>query len=162
MTNYRRNRIAGGCDFFTVNLAERRLTLLTDHIDLLRAAFRYARMRHPFTIEGIVVLPDHLHAIRRLPEGDDDFSLRWRMIKSAFSRSLPPGERISASRLRKGERGLWQRRYWEHTIRNDSDFSQHMDYVHFNPVNYGFVLQVKDWPYSSFHRLVRLGVYPGD
>jgi putative transposase len=162
MTNYRRNRVAGGCYFFTVNLAERRSNLLTDHIDLLRRAFRYARLRHPFTIESIVVLPDHLHAVWSLPEGDDDFSLRWRLIKSAFSRSLPPGERISASRLRKGERGLWQRRYWEHTIRNDGDFARHMDYVHFNPVKHGFVRRVADWPYSSFHRMVRLGAYPED
>jgi putative transposase len=162
MTNYRRNRIAGGCYFFTVNLAERRLSLLTDHITLLREAFRYARLRHPFTIEGIVILPDHLHAIWTLPKGDDDFSLRWRLIKSAFSRGLPSGERISASRLRKGERGVWQRRYWEHTIRDDSDFARHMDYVHFNPVKHGHVARIADWPHSSFHRLVKLGVYPSD
>jgi putative transposase len=162
MTNYRRNRIVGGCYFFTVNLAERRLSLLTDHIALLRGAFRYARLRHPFTIDGIVILPDHLHAIWTLPKGDDDFSLRWRLIKSAFSRGLPAGERISASRLRKGERGLWQRRYWEHTIRDDGDFARHMDYVHFNPVKHGYVARIVDWPHSSFHRLVRLGVYPTD
>ena len=162
MTNYRRNRVAGGCYFFTVNLAERRLKLLTDHIGGLRAAFRYTRARHPFEIEGIVVLPDHLHAIWTLPEGDTDFPLRWRLIKSTFSRSLPRGERISASRSAKGERGVWQRRYWEHTIRSDDDYARHMDYVHFNPAKHGLVRRVKDWPYSSFHRFVRLGVYADD
>jgi putative transposase len=162
MTNCRRNRLGGGCFFFTVNLAERRLTLLTEHVGLLRAAFRYARSRHPFTIDGIVILPDHLHAIWTLPDGDHDFALRWRLIKSAFSRNLTPGERVSESRLRKGERGVWQRRYWEHTIRGDSDFARHMDYIHFNPVKHRYVRRVRDWPYSSFHRMVRLGVYPED
>jgi REP-associated tyrosine transposase len=162
MTNYRRHRIAGGCYFFTANLAERRSRLLTEHIDLLRAAFRYTRSRHPFTIDAIVVLPDHLHAIWTLPEKDRDFALRWRLIKATFSRRLPTGERISLSRAAKGERGIWQRRYWEHAIRDDNDFARHMDYIHINPVKHGLVNRVRDWPYSSFHRLVRQGVYPVD
>ena len=162
MTNYRRNRVAGGCYFFTVNLAERRLQLLTEHIDLLRAAFRYSRRRHPFQIDAIVILPDHLHAIWTLPEGDADFPLRWRMIKSAFSRALPRGERVSRSRADKGERGIWQRRYWEHTLRDEGDFTRHADYIHFNPVKHRYVARVKDWPYSSFHRMVRFGIYPED
>ncbi len=162
MTTYRRNFVQGGCFFFTVNLAERRLRLLTDHIDLLREAVRSARRRHPFAIEGIVVLPDHLHAILTLPEGDADFAVRWRLIKATFSRRLPRGERISASRARKGERGIWQRRYWEHTLRDDGDFARHMDYIHINPVKHGHVTRVSDWPHSSFHRLVRRGVYPAD
>src|ERR1700687_1279880 len=102
MTNYRRNFVPGGSFFFTVNLAERRSRLLTEHVGLLRAAFRDTRARHPFAIEAIVILPDHLHAVWTLPEGDADFALRWRLIKSAFSRGLPGGERISASRLGKG------------------------------------------------------------
>lgn len=162
MTNYRRNIVPGGSYFFTVNLADRQSALLTDNIAGLRSAFRYARGRHPFTIEAIVVLPDHLHAIWTLPEGDADYSLRWRLIKSTFSRALPNGERLSASRSSKGERGIWQRRYWEHTLRDENDFARHMDYIHFNPVKHGHVARVKDWPYSSFHRMVRMSVYPED
>jgi putative transposase len=111
MTDYRRNFIAGGSFFFTVNLAERRLRLLTEHIDELRTALRQTRRHHPFTIDAMVVLPDHLHAVWTLPENDPDFARRWRLIKSAFSRSLATGERISRSRAAKGERGVWQRRY---------------------------------------------------
>jgi putative transposase len=162
MARYRRNFVSGGCYFFTVNLADRRLRLLTDHIDLLRAAVRETKARHPFSIEAIVVLPDHLHAIWCLPENDCDFATRWRLIKSGFSRALPRGERISKSRDSKGERGIWQRRYWEHTLRDDRDVERHMDYIHFNPVKHRHVAQVKDWPYSSFRRMVRLGVYPPD
>ena len=127
MTNYRRNFVPGGSYFFTVNLADRRLRLLSDHIDLLRAAFRDTRTRHPFLIDAIVVLPEHLHAIWTLPEGDRDFATRWRLIKSGFSRGLPRGEHVSASRLEKGERGIWQRRYWEHTLRDEADYARHAD-----------------------------------
>ena len=160
MTAYRRNLVAGGTFFFTVNLADRRLPLLTDNIELLRAAFRYTRQRHPFMIDAIVVLPDHLHAIWTLPAGDSDFATRWRLIKTTFSRALRPTERVSASRSRKGERGIWQRRFWEHTIRDSGDFARHMDYTHFNPVKHGHVERVQDWPFSSFHRIVRLGCFP--
>src|SRR5262245_3269159 len=162
MTNYRRNLVAGASYFFTLNLADRRSRRLTENVSLLGTAFHYTRARHPFAIEAIVVLPDHLHTIWTLPEGDSDFALRWRLSKSAFSRGLPAGEQISASRASKGERGIWQRRYWEHTIRDDGDFARHVDYIHFNPVKHGQVRQVKDWPYSSFYRLVRLGTYPED
>jgi putative transposase len=122
MTNYRRNFVSGGSYFFTVNLAERRLRLLTDNIDLLRAVFRDTRRRHPFTIDAVVVLPDHLHAVWTLTRGDADFAISWWLIKAAFSRRLPPSESVSASRLRKPERGIWQRRYWEHTLRDEDDF----------------------------------------
>ena len=162
MTNNRRNHIAGATYFFTVNLAERRSRLLTEQIDLLRAAFRETRANHPFGIEAIVVLPDHLHAIWSLPESDRNDATRWRLIKAHFSRALPKGERISPSRLSKGERGIWQRRYWEHTLRDERDFARHADYIHFNPVKHGQVTRVVDWPHSSFHRMVRLGVYPAD
>lgn len=162
MTSYRRNFVVGGTFFFTVNLADRRLGLLVQHIDLLRAAFRDARLRHPFTIEAVVVLPDHLHTIWTLPEADSDFATRWRLVKSSFSRALPPVELISESRKGKGERGIWQRRYWEHTIRNEADFARHVDYIHINPVKHGYVARVRDWPHSSFHRMVRDGIYPED
>jgi putative transposase len=160
MTAYRRNLVAGGSYFFTVNLAERRLRLLTDNIELLRSAFRDTRRRHPFAIDAIAVLPDYLHAVWTLPEGDDDFATRWQLIKAGFSRSLPHEEPVSTSRQRKRERGIWQRRYWEHTLRDEEDFARHVDYVHFNPVKHGHVKRVRDWPFSSFHRMVRLGVYP--
>jgi putative transposase len=104
--NYRRNFLAGGSYFFTVNLADRRLGLLTEHNALLRAAFRQVRARNPFVIEAAVILPDHLHAIWTMPEHDADFALRWRLIKSTFSRGLPRGEPISNCRSAKGERGF--------------------------------------------------------
>jgi REP-associated tyrosine transposase len=160
ITDYRRNFIAGGSFFFTANLAERRLRLLTEHIDELRTAFRETRRHHPFTTDAMVVLPHHLHAVWTLPEGDADFATRWRLIKSAFSRSLATDERISESRAAKGERGIWQRRYWEHTIRDENDFARHVDYIHINPVKHRLVPRVRDWPYSSFHRMVKLGMHP--
>ena len=110
MTNYRRNLVPGGSYFFTVNLLDRRSTLLTDHVQLLRDAFRYTQLNHPFAIDAIVVLPDHLHAIWTLPEGVSDFAVRWRLIKSAFSQALSSGEHVSPTRAMKGERGIWQRR----------------------------------------------------
>ncbi len=160
MPTYRRNFVAGGSYFFTVNLANRRFRLLTENIDLLRAAFRYTRQRHPFAIEAIVVLPDHLHTIWTMPEGDSDFAVRWAIMKARFSRALRKGEPVSASRRRRRERGIWQRRYWEHTIRDEDDFARHVDYIHFNPVKHGHVESVGAWPFSSFHRMVRLGFYP--
>lgn len=158
MTDYRRILIPGATYFFTVNLANRRKTFLIDHIDLLRDAIRYTRQRHPFLIDAMVVLPDHLHAIWTLPWDDADFPLRWRLIKTWFSRNLPLGEHRGASRVDKGERGIWQRRYWEHLIRDEIDFARHVDYIHWNPVKHGLVARVVDWPYSTFHRFVGNGV----
>ncbi len=162
MTAYRRNFIPGGCFFFTVNLADRRRRLLTEHVDALRTAFRETHQRHPFTTDAIVVLPDHLHAVWTLPDSDRDFATRWRLIKSTFSRHFSVDEPISASRAAKNERGIWQRRYWGHTIRNEEDLARHIDYVHINPVKHGLVKQVRDWPHSSFHRMVKSGIYPED
>ena len=162
MTNYRRNFIVGGTFFFTVNLANRSQTLLTEHIDHLRDAFRYAKIRHPFTTDAIVVLPDHLHAIWTLPEGNADFSLRWRLIKTMFSRAVEQSEPVSKSRKDKGERGIWQRRYWEHTIKDEIDYARHVDYIHINPVKHGYASRVVDWPHSSFHRFVREGILAKD
>jgi putative transposase len=133
MTNHRRHFVAGGSYFFTESLAEHGLSLLIEHVNALRAAFRYVRSRYPFAIDAIVVLPDHLHAMWTLPEGDGDFPVRWRLIKANFSRSLRSGEALSSSRLSKGERGIWQRRYWEHALCDDDDFARHADYIHFNP-----------------------------
>jgi putative transposase len=160
MTGYRRNFVPGATYFFTVNLADRRLSLLTDNIVALRSAFHYTRSRHPFAIDAIVVLPDHLHAIWTLPQGDADFAVRWRLVKSTFSRCLRPDELVTPSRSRKRERGIWQRRYWEHTLRDERDYTRHVDYIHFNPVKHRYVEDARKWPYSSFHRFVRLGLYP--
>ena len=162
MTNYRRNFVAGGTFFFTVNLANRSTSLLTDHIDHLRAAFRYVNARHPFTTDAIVIMPDHLHAILTLPSEDRDFPLRWRLIKTMFSRSVEQSEPVSQSRKDKGERGIWQRRFWEHTIKDEIDYTRHVDYIHFNPVKHGCVSLVSAWPHSSFHRFVRDGILPKD
>ncbi len=162
MPDYRRNRVPGGTYFFTVNLLERRCSMLTDNIELLRSAVRTTRHNRPFHIDAWVVLPDHMHCIWTLPEGDTDYASRWKAIKIAFSKALPRTETLSATRLAKGERGIWQRRYWEHTIRGERDYAAHMDYVHINPVKHGHVVRVGDWPYSSFHRLVEAGVYAAD
>ena len=160
MTDYRRNRVPGGTYFFTVNRADRRGDLLVRHIDALRDAVRQLRASAPFHIDAWVVLPEHMHCLWTLPEGDTDFSKRWQAIKTAFSRRLPPGEHRSASRVSKGERGIWQRRFWEHTIRDDQDYGAHLDYIHFNPVKHGLVADVARWSYSSFHRCGAKGLYP--
>lgn len=162
MTNYRRTHVPGATWFFTVNLADRRSRLLVDRIDDLRQALRYVQTRHPFRIDAMVVLPDHLHAIWTLPPGDDNYPLRWRLLKTWFSRHIPHGERRSASRVDKGERGIWQRRYWERLIRDETDLRSHIDYIHFNPVKHGHVLRAADWPYSTFHRYVAEGILPAD
>ena len=161
MPNYRRCHTPGGTYFFTVNLLERhRNNLLIREIDLLRNAIRTVRAKHPFHIDGWVVLPEHMHAIWTLPPGDHDYSLRWRAIKALFSRGLDLTERRSTVRRSRGERGIWQRRFWEHAIKNDQDYVAHMDYLHYNPVKHGHVKSVAEWPHSTFHRLVKVGVYP--
>jgi putative transposase len=163
MTQYRRSKVEGASYFFTVNCAQRRGNhLLTEHIDLLRKVIRGVRTGHPFRIDAMVVLPDHLHCIWSLPSGDADYKTRWALIKAGFSRAMPPGEQRSQSRIQRGERGIWQRRYWEHLIRDDRDYRRHVDYIHWNPVKHGWVERVRDWPYSSFHAYVRRGVVGND
>jgi putative transposase len=160
MPNYRRAFVPGGCWFFTVNLLDRRKTLLVDHIDVLRIAMAKTRIRYPTAIDAMVVLPDHLHAVWTLPPGDADFSVRWRLIKSRFAQALPRQEPLRA--VRSGERGIWQRRYWEHLIRNEADYARHVEYCYINPVKHGLVKRVRDWPHSSFHRDVRAGIFAED
>jgi putative transposase len=160
MPEYRRNRVPGGTYFFTVNLRDRHSDLLTSHIAVPRDAVGQTRRKHPFHIDAWVVLPEHMHCLWTLPPGDRDYSRRWKAIKWGFCVSLPATEARSAVRHRRGERGIWQRRFWEHTIRDDADYAAHMDYVHFNPVRYGLVSGVSHWPYSSFRRCVAAGVYP--
>jgi len=161
MTEYRRAKIQGATYFFTVNCAERHGNhLLVDSIDLLRQIFRKVKSEDPFEIDAMVVLPEHLHCIWTLPPGDADYQTHWALIKAGFSRAIPVGERRSMSRIKRGERGIWQRRYWEHLIRDDQDFERHVDYIHWNPVKHGWVRRVGDWPHSSFHAYVRRGIYP--
>ena len=162
---YRRAWIAGGSFFFTVVTAERRpLFASTEAVELLRLAFRAVRSRHPFDIDAIVVLPDHLHCIWSLPSGDADFATRWRLIKTWFTKHCDPAWRTVPDRVQSGkcEQALWQHRYWEHALRDEADRDRHMDYIHFNPVKHGLVTSAKEWPYSSFHRYVESGWYPPD
>lgn len=150
---YRRVRIAGGCYFFTLALVDRNSDLLIAHIDLLREAIKTTKERHPFIINAMVILPDHLHALLTLPENDYDYSKRWMLIKRHFSLALHKTETIKATRQRKRERGIWQRRFWEHAIRDERDLLNHMEYIHQNPVKHGYVTNAQDWPYSSIHRI---------
>jgi len=133
MPDYRRNRVPGGTYFFTVNLLDRSSDLLVARIDTLRDAVRRARAHAPFHIDAWVVLPDHMHCLWTLPEGDADFPGRWRAIKMAFSKSLPADEARSGVMARRGERGIWQKRYWEHTIRDDRDYAAHNGLHAFQP-----------------------------
>lgn len=149
MPDYRRLFVPGGTYFFTVTIHDRRKTILIDQVDDLRAAWRDAQKQWPFDTIAAVVLPDHLHFIWRLPEGDCDFATRIRLIKSGFTRRLPA---VHKSAGRKGERNIWQRRYWEHLIRDETDFDRHVDYIHFNPVKHGLVSTPDDWPHSTWHR----------
>lgn len=161
MVRYRRNFLPGGTFFFTVTLADRRSSALVRHVGELRSAFRAARRERPFSIEAIVILPDHLHAIWTLPAGDSDFSGRWRRIKGHFSSALI-GAGVKIARASNGALALWQRRFWEHTIRDENDFERHVDYIHFNPIKHGLVRRARDWPHSSFHRYVQQGLLPED
>ena len=152
----------GGTYFFTANLLDRRSRLFITHVDALRNAVRDVRTRAPFHIDAWVVLPDHMHCIWTLPAGDDNYSGRWRALKKTFTKSISANEQRSAVRVRRSERGIWQRRFWEHTIRDDRDYASHMDYVHFNPVKHALAVHPADWPFSSFRRCVALGLYPAD
>jgi putative transposase len=136
--------------------------LLVRQIDRLRRSYKVMQERLPFETVAICILPDHLHALWQLPDGDADFASRWSLFKSGFSRGLPPASSRSASKIAKREKGIWQRRYWEHAIRDDADLERHVDYIHYNPVKHGFVARVTDWPHSSFHRYVERGLLPAD
>ena len=162
MSRYRRAKIQGGSFFFTVTLADRSSDLLVRHIDHLRHVYTSVQHRYPFETIAICVLPEHLHAVWSLPDGDANFSLRWSLIKSGFSRGLAGDGQRSASKIAERDKGIWQRRYWEHAIRNDADLARHVDYIHFNPVKHGHVPRVCDWPHSSFHRYVTRGLLPQD
>lgn len=159
MPKYIRSQLAGATYFFTLPLSNRKSNLLTENINLLRQAYQRANALHPFTTIAICVLPDHLHAIWQMPVDDGDYALRWRMIKSSFSRNFGANNARSNSKIKHREKGIWQRRYWEHQIRGDVDLQRHVDYIHYNPVKHGHVINVKDWPYSSYHKHVAQGDY---
>ncbi|MGC2456444.1 MAG: transposase [Gallionellaceae bacterium] len=166
MPEYRRAYIPGATYFFTV-ATHRRQPLLTDprYRESLRNAINRVRSGMSFEIAAWVLMPDHLHTVWQLPPDDKDFSLRWSLIKQHVTRDCVmwlPQQNRSPSRERRGEGGLWQRRFWEHLVRDELDFSRHLDYIHYNPVKHGYVSNVAEWPYSTFHRYVKQGVYPVD
>jgi putative transposase len=156
MVLYRRNRVSGGTYFFTLTLADRSARTLVEHIDALRWSLRKTRAERPFEVVAMVVLPDHLHAVWHLPEGDDRYSTRLQVFKSRFTQALKAKD-IRIHRYGNGEPRLWARRFWEHTIRDDDDLRAHVDYVHYNPVKHGLTDRVSAWPYSTFHRDVAAG-----
>ncbi len=159
---YKRSNASGATYFFTVVTHERRRLLCDgENPHLLKAAFETVRERHPFTIDAIVLLPDHIHCLWTLPRNDDDFSNRWMLIKGIFTRTCndPLQSAPSPSRTMKRERNIWQRRFWEHQIRDDDDRKRHTDYIHYNPVKHGLAASPFAWCFSSFHRLVKEGVY---
>ena len=152
---YRRVKIEGATYFFTLVTHERRKLFNDPELARIQA-------RHPFEQVAFVVLPDHLHAIWQLPSNDADYSMRWRLIKEAFTKAylkLYPPPAINASREKKGEQGLWQRRFWEHLIKDDEDFADHVDYIHLNPVRHGLVAAPREWRHSSFAAWVARDVY---
>lgn len=153
MDTCRRNFTPGASYFFTVTLRDRASSLLVDYVDDLREATRSVKDERPFDIDAIVIMPEHLHAIWTLPPNDVDYSIRWREIKTRFARRIP---------YYQYEGGVWQARFWEHTLRDPSEMENHIDYIHYNPVKHGYVDNVADWPYSSFHRHVRQGNYSSD
>ena len=166
MPQYRRNWIAGGTFFFTLVTFERHPWLCDDWARAaLRKAIASVRRRHPFDIDAWVLLPDHLHCIWTLPPLDRDYATRWRLIKMLVAKSCGkqlPARGLSTSYALRRERGLWQRRYWEHTLRDERDFAAHVDYIHYNPVRHGWCSAPSDWPYSTFHRWVLDGCYQPD
>lgn len=165
MANYRRCYVPGGSYFFTV-VTERRAPILANDTarDLLRSAVRACQQQWPFSVDALVLLPDHLHAIWTLPPGDADYSKRWGLIKKYFTQHWLTAngleQPVSPSKQNQRRRGVWQRRFWEHALRDERDYTQHLDYLHYNPVKHNLVPAVIDWPYSSFHRYVIEGFYP--
>jgi putative transposase len=167
MTWYRRWRLKGGVYFFTLVTYQRRPILVTPTArPLLRASIRQTQAERPFQVLAMVLLPEHLHCLWALPSGDADFATRWRLIKSRFTMQLLAAgfaePRSTNSRQNHGEHAIWQRRYVEHLVRDEDDWKQHLDYIHYNPTKHGHVTAPRLWPYSTFGRYVRLGEYSPD
>ena len=166
MSDYHRYFVPGGTYFFTV-VTDGRCPLFADPRArrLLGSVFRRGLDRSPLRVLAIVLLPDHLHCLWALPPGDSDYPGRWRWVKGEFTRqwlAIGGSEQPNDSRVRQRRRGVWQRRFWEHTIRDETDLERHADYIHYNPVKHGLVAAPREWPWSSFHRWVQLGHYPPD
>ena len=162
---YRRAFLPGGSFFFTLVMEGRRPVFASaEAVDVLRGAFQSVLLARPFELDAMVVLPDHLHCIWTLPPGDADFATRWRLVKTWFTKHCDPALRLTPNRARaaRNEQALWQHRYWEHMLRDETDFTRHVEYIHFNPVKHGLVSSAIDWPYSSFRQYVEAGVYPPD
>ncbi len=159
MPNYHRYYRKGAQYFFTVVMAERNRNILLPNIEHLKSAIRAVKVQHPFEIVAWVVLPDHMHCIWQLPDGDADFSRRWRLIKTAFSKKIPKEEYIRPSLQKRGARQIWQKRFWEHHIRDEQDWQRHMDYIHYNPVKHGHAASANEWPHSTFYYWVKQGYY---
>ena len=162
---YRRSKTPGGTFFFTVVTYRRNKILCHEtNAALIKEAFLHVTTHHPFRIRAFVLLPDHIHCIWTLPENDNNYSMRWQLIKSYFSRRCQNKYKVmqTASRRNKGEQGLWQRRFWEHQMRDENDLVRHIDYIHYNPVKHRLVNSPGAWPYSSFHRYVKQGDYDAD
>ncbi len=167
MPDYRRIFLPGGTYFFTVVTYDRQPIFSNiKAINIFRRSIQDVMLKHPFKEVAYCILPDHIHAIWTLPEDDFDYPLRWRAIKSIFTfkylSQREPGDSLSGTPRRRGEASVWQRRYWEHTIRDEKDFTNHFDYIHFNPVKHGLVPCVRDWKWSSFDSHVKNGIYPPD
>lgn len=167
MPRYRRALTPGATYFFTVVACRRQPILCNDDIRAaLRDGIALARQKRPFTIDAWALLHDHLHCLWTLPEGDADYATRWAIIKRHVSLAVRDTYRreewLNPSKRKHRESTLWQRRYWEHRIRDEDDFNRHADYIHYNPVKYGLVERVTDWPWSTFHRHVERGIYPPD
>ena len=154
MVQYRRNRVLGGSYFLTLTLLDRAASHLVENVDALRGSFRKVQAEHSFLAEAVVIMPDHMHLLCTLPEGDADYSERVRLLKRYFTQSV--------THLTARPHGIWQPRFWEHTIRDEEDFSRHVDYIHFNLVKHGYVGSALEWPHSSFHRYVKEGLLPFD
>jgi putative transposase len=156
VVHYRRNLVTGGTYFFTVTLQNRKSRLLVDKVNLLKEAIQQVKDQHPFQIKAYVILPEHLHMIWELPRDDSDYSQRWKKIKAQFSKSVHKSG-FALSKTKHKEYNLWQRRFWEHTIKNMLDFEHHVNYIHYNPIKHGLVNNLYDWPHSSFHHYVLKG-----
>ena len=164
MPNYRRAKFEGGYYFFTVVTYRRRKLFTTEFArECLHLAVNETRLTRSFEIIAFCLLPEHLHCIWKLTEDDADYSRRWSSIKGQFSRAYLKlsGQRgqVSSSRARKGEVCIWQRRFWEHQIRDENDLQRHVDYIHYNPVKHGLVQNVEEWPWSTYHKYVKEGFY---
>ena len=156
MVNYRRSFVPGGTFFFTVTLRNRKSCLLVEKINLLKEAVQRVKDQHAFQIKAYVILPEHLHMIWELPQEDSNYSERWKKIKVQFSKSVHKSG-VELPKTKHNEYCFWQRRFWEHTIQNMSDFENHVNYIHYNPIKHGLVNDLREWPYSSFHHYVQRG-----